>query len=200
MARVAGLFRDHWPTSAALWMPEGRPPVAGEVVRLPAYAATLRRLVESGADAPDRRSRIDAARRAWGEGFVAEAVDAFVRTPHRHSDGADHAGVLTSDDMAGWRAGYEGPATLDVHGVTVCKTGPWGQGPVLLQALAILAGFEPHEAWTRRPQPGRTGSSRRSSSRSPTGTPTTATPTPTAVRPCRWRPCSPRTTPPSGGP
>ena len=145
VARVADLFRDHWPTSAALWMPEGRPPVAGEVVRLPAYAATLRRLVESGAEAPDRRARIDAARRAWGEGFVAEAVDAFVRTPHHHSDGADHAGVLTRDDMAGWRAGYEEPVTLDVHGVTVCKTGPWGQGPVLLQALAVLSGFEPHE-------------------------------------------------------
>jgi gamma-glutamyltranspeptidase/glutathione hydrolase len=47
--------------------------------------------------------------------------------------------------MAAWSASYEEPVTLDFHGVTVCKIGPWGQGPALLQTLAILAGFEPHE-------------------------------------------------------
>ncbi len=149
IAQVADLFRDHWPTSAELWLPRGRPPEPGEVVRLTRYAATLRRLISAGVDAgagaADRAARIDAARDAWGGGFVAEAVEAFVAEPHRHSDGADHAGVLTRADLAGWRAGYDDPVTLDVHGVTVCKTGAWGQGPVLLQALAILAGFEAHE-------------------------------------------------------
>ena len=145
VAATADLFREHWPTSADLWLSEGRPPGAGDVVRLTAYATTLRRLVGAGAGAPDREGRIEAAREAWGSGFVAEAVEAFVATPHRHSDGADHAGVLARADMAGWRAGYEEPATLDVHGVTVCKTGAWGQGPVLLQALAILAGFADDE-------------------------------------------------------
>ena len=33
--------------------------------------------------------------------------------------------------------------TLDFGGLTVCKTGPWGQGPVFLQQLAMLAGFDP---------------------------------------------------------
>ena len=32
--------------------------------------------------------------------------------------------------------------TLDYHGHTICKTGPWGQGPVMLQQLALLAGFD----------------------------------------------------------
>ena len=142
---VADLMRDHWPTSAELWLPGGRAPEAGDVLPLKAYAATLRRLAEAGASATDRAARIDAARSAWGSGFVADAVDAFVRTPHRHAHGADHAGVITRTDMATWSASYEDPTSVDVFGVTVCKTGPWGQGPVLLQALRILAGFEPHE-------------------------------------------------------
>ncbi len=145
IATVADLFREHWPTSAALWMPDGVPPEAGTVVRLPQYAATLRRLVDAGREAETRESRIDAAREAWGSGFVADAVEAFARTPHRHSTGTDHAGVITASDMAAWSASYEPALTLDFHGVTVAKTGPWGQGPVLLQSLAILAGYAPHE-------------------------------------------------------
>ena len=144
IATMQDLFEQHWPSSGRLWMPEGRPPQAGDVVRLEQYARTLRRLCAAATGA-ERADRIDAARGAWGSGFVAEAVEAFVRTAHRHSSGTDHAGVITAADMAGFSASYEQPTTLDFHGVTVAKTGAWGQGPVLLQTLAILAGFEPHE-------------------------------------------------------
>ena len=144
IATMQDLFEQHWPSSGQLWMPEGRPPQAGDVVRLEQYAQTLRRLCEAATGA-ERADRIDAARGAWGSGFVAEAVAAFVRTAHRHSSGTDHAGVITAADMAGFSATYEQATTLDFHGVTVAKTGAWGQGPVLLQTLAILAGFEPHE-------------------------------------------------------
>src|SRR5690606_21381437 len=44
--------------------------------------------------------------------------------------------------MAGWRATYEAPLTFDYRGLTVAKTGPWGQGPVFLQQLALLAGYD----------------------------------------------------------
>jgi gamma-glutamyltranspeptidase/glutathione hydrolase len=50
--------------------------------------------------------------------------------------------VLTGADLAAWRPSYEPPATLEFHGWTVCKTGPWGQGPVLLQQLALLDGID----------------------------------------------------------
>ncbi|RLV49546.1 transferase [Nocardioides mangrovicus] len=143
IAQVEELFTGHWPTSVEVWHPEGRAPVAGEVIRLPAYAATLRRLAAVGGGS--REQRIDAARQEWRTGFVAQAVDAFVRTPHRHSSGTDHAGVLTAHDMAAFSASYEPAVTRDFHGVTVAKTGPWGQGPVLLQALALLEGFAPDE-------------------------------------------------------
>lgn len=150
IASVAELFREHWPASAALWMPDGRIPEPGELVANPAYARTLRRLVQAGAGlgeaggaaAHSREERIDAARREWREGFVARAVAESVRQPHRHSTGTDHRGVLDSADLAAFTASYEAPATLDFRGYTIAKTGPWGQGPALLQALAILDGFD----------------------------------------------------------
>jgi len=151
IASVAGLFRERWPASAELWMPEGRIPAEGELIRNPAYARTLQRLVQAGAGLGDaaggsvahtREARIDAARREWREGFVARAMAESVHQPHRHSTGTDHRGVLSLADLAGFSASYEAPATLEFRGHTIAKTGPWGQGPALLQALAILDGFD----------------------------------------------------------
>jgi gamma-glutamyltranspeptidase / glutathione hydrolase len=150
ISAVAGLFREHWPTSAELWMPGGRIPAQGELIRNPAHARTLQKLVQAGAGIGEavssaghtREARIDAARREWSEGFVARAVAKAVQTPHRHSSGTDHRGVLTMADMAGFRASYEDAAMLEFRGHTIAKTGPWGQGPALLQTLAILSGFD----------------------------------------------------------
>src|ERR1035438_1132165 len=54
--------------------------------------------------------------------------------------GQRHRALLTGADLARWRASIEAPVTLDYAGLTVCKTGPWGQGPVFLQQLALLRG------------------------------------------------------------
>jgi len=142
IAAVSALFQAHWPTSAELWMPGGRIPVEGELVWNPAYARTLERLVRAGVKASTREAGIDAARREWREGFVARAMVDSVQSPHRHSSGTDHRGVLALDDLAGFEAGYEAAATVEFRGHTIAKTGPWGQGPALLQTLAILSGFE----------------------------------------------------------
>lgn len=142
IAAVAALFQVHWPTSAELWMPGGRIPAAGELVRNPAYARTLQRLVDAGAGASSREARIDGARREWREGFVAKAMVDSVQTAHRHSSGTDHKGVLALADLADFEARYEPAATVKFRGHTIAKTGPWGQGPALLQTLALLDGFE----------------------------------------------------------
>lgn len=138
IGRVSELFTEHWPTSAALWMPEGRPPLPGELHRNPAHAAFLQRLADAAAGAgDDRATRIDAARSAWADVVGVEA-SAFLATPHRHSTGSDHAGVLAPDDVAGFRAGYEESVTVEFRGHTVAKAGAWTQGPALLEALRIL--------------------------------------------------------------
>ncbi|MEV8214593.1 gamma-glutamyltransferase [Leifsonia sp. NPDC077715] len=142
---VAPLFTEHWPTSAERWMPGGRIPEPGEVIVDPAYARVLRGLIAAGSDAESREDRIEAARTEWSTGFVAQAAAAFVRTPHRHSDGGDHAGVIAEQDFAGYRAHYENAVTLEFRGHTIAKTNAWSQGPALLETLAILDGFADDE-------------------------------------------------------
>ncbi|HEU4514328.1 MAG TPA: gamma-glutamyltransferase family protein [Nocardioidaceae bacterium] len=139
VAAVRHLFEKDWPTSAALWLADGEPPRPGALFRNNAYADTLERLVAEGrSGGSSREARIDAARRAWREGFVAEAVDAFSRQPVPTGGGEPHEGIVRGSDMAAWQASWEQPVTLDWHGHTIAKTGPWGQGPALLQTLAML--------------------------------------------------------------
>ena len=135
---VQDLFRDHWPTSAAQWLPDGQVPTPGDLLRNEPLAAVYDRLVVAGAGAGSRTARIDAARTEWAEGAVAQAVDRAVRRPHRHSSGTDHAGVLRASDMAAFRASYEPATTVEFRGCTIAKTGAWGKGPALLQTLRLL--------------------------------------------------------------
>jgi gamma-glutamyltranspeptidase/glutathione hydrolase len=141
--RVAELLRDEWPTSAALWLPDGEIPKAGSLFRNPQLAITYERLVAEGeAAGGDRETQIEALRRAWSQGFVAEAVEHFAtHTEAMDSSGERHAGVLTAQDMAGWQAHYEAPLARDFRGYTVLKGGCWSQGPAFLQQLALLDGF-----------------------------------------------------------
>jgi gamma-glutamyltranspeptidase / glutathione hydrolase len=136
---VAGHLRAHWPTSARQWLPGGVPPVPGELFALPALTATYRRLLaEAEAAGSDREAQLDAALRAWYAGFVAEAIDEFCRLPVHDETGRAHAGLLTGQDLAGWKPSYEDTVSLDWRGLTVHKAGPWTQGPVLLQQLGML--------------------------------------------------------------
>jgi len=144
IASVEPLFRDEWKTSAAVYMPGGRIPQPGELFTNRDLAATYSRILrEASAAGPDRERQIEAARAAFYKGFVAEAIEKFcTSTAVMDATGQRRKGVLTAADMAGWQASTEAPATYDYRGLTVCKTGPWGQGPVMLQVLALLKGFD----------------------------------------------------------
>jgi len=144
ISTVAELFRREWPTSAATYLPGGNLPVAGRLFRNPVLAATYRRmLAESEAGGGNREARIERARDAWYRGFSAEAVDKFCRSQKvLDASGRRHSGLLTADDMARWQAPVEVPLTYDYRGYIVVKGGPWSQGPVLLQQLALLKGFD----------------------------------------------------------
>ncbi|WP_460607244.1 gamma-glutamyltransferase family protein [Jatrophihabitans fulvus] len=141
VATVTDLFRDHWPTSAAVYLTDGAPPRPGTRLRNPALADTYERLARASRGI-GRAAGIRAARDAFYRGFVAEAIDAFGRRPVMDTSGREHAALLTADDLAGWRTPIEAPATLDIGRYRVAKTGAWGQGPVLLQQLALLSGFD----------------------------------------------------------
>jgi gamma-glutamyltranspeptidase/glutathione hydrolase len=141
IASVADTFRTAWPTSAHTFLNGTSAPSPGSLFSNGVLAGTYKRLLaQAEAAGPDRESQIEAARQAWYDGFVAEEIDQFARTEVLDVTGERHRGLLTYDDMASWHARLEAPATYDYAGLTVCKTQPWGQGPVFLQQLALLSG------------------------------------------------------------
>jgi len=74
---------------------------------------------------------------------VAEKIATWLETAEvMDASGSRHKGVLSAADMAGYRAHVEAPVSYDYHGWSVAKAGPWTQGPVFLQALAILKGLD----------------------------------------------------------
>jgi gamma-glutamyltranspeptidase/glutathione hydrolase len=141
IASLAEFFRREWPTSAETWLPA---PAPWSLFRNPVLADTYARVLEEAeAAAADRDGQIQAARDAFYRGFVAEAIGSFCeRTEAMDSSGRRHHGLLTAQDLADHEARFEPPTSLAYEGWTVHKTGAWGQGPVLLQQLALLAGFD----------------------------------------------------------
>ncbi len=144
IASVADMFREHWLSSAEVYLPGGNVPAPGSLFANPALAATYRRVLgEAEAASGDRDGQIDAARRIFYEGFVAEAIATYAASAEvMDVTGRPHRGLLSYADLASWQPRLEEPLTLDYAGLTVCKTRPWGQGPVFLQQLALLDGFD----------------------------------------------------------
>jgi gamma-glutamyltranspeptidase / glutathione hydrolase len=142
IATVEQLFREHWPTSAAVYLPDGKVPAIGTLFTNPALAETYRRVLREAAGPGSREQEIERARKVWSQGFIAEAIDRFCRTQDvLDTSGRRNRGVLTGQDMAQWEASIEPPLTYQYGRYTVCKAGPWAQGPVMLQQLALLKGF-----------------------------------------------------------
>jgi len=143
IAGARELFEQHWPTSAAQWIPGGRMPEADDLVTNEPYARTLERLVAAGAGGATRVDRIRAATAAWSSGFVADEIARFGAEPHyQPSLDREVPGVLTAADLTGHQASDEDATTLEFRGTTIAKSAAWGQGPVLLQALAMLDTFD----------------------------------------------------------
>lgn len=144
IAGVEAMFRDEWQSSAAVYLPGGKVPATGTLFHNPELADTYQRIVaEAIAAGGNREHQIEAARRTFRDGFIAEAIDAFVaRAEAMDSSGRRNKGVLSGADMAAWQATWEEPVAYDYHGYQVVQAGPWSQGPALLQVLALLKGFD----------------------------------------------------------
>ena len=132
-------FKTEWPSSGDVWLANGKAPHPEKPFRTPAIAETYKRiLAEAEAAGGNRIVQIEAARRAFYKGFVAEAIDRFYKTELMDSTGERHRGLLTGDDLARYTARIERPLSVDYHGLTVHKLGPWSQGPMFLQTLRLL--------------------------------------------------------------
>lgn len=142
IAELLPFFKAHWPSSAEVWAPGDVVPQPGSLMRNPDLARTWQRICDL-AVGKSREERIDAARSAWSDGFVADTIADWLKTAEvMDVTGRRHRAFLAREDLSQWRARVEEPLSVTYHGWTVYKTGPWGQGPVLLQALQILKNFD----------------------------------------------------------
>ena len=144
IATVRELFSSEWTESAKLYLPNGQPPQPGSIFKNTILADTYERIVsEAEKTSSNRERQIEAARDIWYRGWVAETIDKFCRYEAvMDVSGRKHSGLLTAHDMASWTSTYDEVASYNYGEYTVCKCGPWSQGPVLLQQLAILDGME----------------------------------------------------------
>ena len=140
IAAMAQVFRREWTGSGRLYLVDGDPPAPWSRLRNPALASTFRQL--AAAAGGGREAGIQAATDAFYRGFVAEEIATFCRsTEVLDGTGERHRGLLDGDDLARWWATVEDPLMLSHGDLTVHKAGPWSQGPVFLQQLALLQGF-----------------------------------------------------------
>ena len=133
------LKRDHellalWPASLAFFYPGGAIPERGGILRFPDLARTLTELARTEKRTRGSRSKkLKAVRDAFYRGRIGKRVATFSQ---------ENGGLITEEDLARFAAETDAPASISYRDYTVYKPGFWSQGPVLLQALAILEGFD----------------------------------------------------------
>ena len=145
LASSRSKYMDIYPTTGEVYFPDGRVPEVGEILRNPDFAEMLKTMcrAEEAAAGKGRIAGIEAARDAFYKGPIAERIVAFIHdNPVEDASGAAHTGMLSYDDMAEWRAELEEPVTYNYRGLDVSKCPSWTQGPVFLQQLAILEGYD----------------------------------------------------------
>jgi len=142
LAAAAPVFERYWPTSAAHCLDDRRtPPAVGSTFRNTTLAEVWQRLVEEAeSQGNDRDIQIEAARKIWSDGFIADAITDFARrTKVMDVSGRRHATFLTARDVSGWRAPEERTRSVRFAEHRVHKCGMWTQGMVLLQALNLMS-------------------------------------------------------------
>ncbi len=109
------------PSTAAVLLPGGRPPAAGEILRQPDLARTLRTIAAEGAG-------------CFYSGDIARRMAIAVQ---------DLGGVLSEADLSGHETVLEPPIATTYRGYTVFQTGLPSQGMILLEALNVVENADP---------------------------------------------------------
>ena len=136
LARSMGAAKlKKYPSSARLYMPDGKLPEAGAIFRNPDAARMLRKLVEAErqSGAKDRRAGLRAARDRFYKGDIAKAMAAFSE---------ENGGLFRYEDFAGYAAIVETPVSTTYRGYDVFKNPSANQGPTELFALNMLEGLD----------------------------------------------------------
>lgn len=141
MAHYIETYRDNyarWDTNAAIWLPGGKVPEVGDLFVQSELADTIQFMADEdrAARTSGRDAGLESARAAFYTGDIGARIVAY------H---AENGGLLTAEDMAAFRSPVERPVSVDFHGTKVFSCRPWCQGPVLLQMLSLLSGYDLNE-------------------------------------------------------
>lgn len=117
--RNAALIEERG-NAAALFLPEGRAPKAGEVFRNPDLAETLNLIAQGGED-------------AFYRGPIARTIDAYMKRI---------GGPLRYEDFAAYRPEWVEPISTNYRGYDVWQIPPSTQGVIVLEMLNILEGYD----------------------------------------------------------
>ena len=145
---IAGLkdkFENEWPSSARIYLPNGQAPEVGEILINTDWAQTFKATVDAEIRNSHlgREAAIAAARDYFYKGPIAEKIVAYQRdTKVRDASGQRNAGLLTEADFHDYYTKVETAVTFNYRGYDVYKCNTWCQGPVFLQQLALLEGYD----------------------------------------------------------
>jgi gamma-glutamyltranspeptidase/glutathione hydrolase len=141
---VEELFGNEWKSSAEIYLPGGNLPKSGDFFKNIKMAETYLKIInEAELKSGDKKEQIQHARKIWSQGFIAEEIENYCKNNEvMDTTERKHKGLLTGNDLANWSATIEKPLSYDYKNFSVCKTGPWGQGPTFLQQLALLKHFD----------------------------------------------------------
>ncbi len=141
--RVKDRYNEEWPSSSSIYLRNGRAPSVGELQLNPEWARTFRKICDVYESCSTRSTGFDAVRKFFYDGPIAKSIIDFIQnTTCKDVYGKENHGLLNMEDMQGYEASFEESVSVDYRGLTVHKCGPWTQGPVLLQQLNILEGYD----------------------------------------------------------
>jgi gamma-glutamyltranspeptidase/glutathione hydrolase len=133
-----------YPTTAKIFLPNGQPIKAGELLKNPDYAATLRKLVDAEKQALAKKATRSAAIKAafdrFYKGDIAQEFERFFK---------ENGGLLTAADLAAYEPQWTEPLRTTYRGYDVYSNPSTSRGgfEVLMQANLVerfnLASFGP---------------------------------------------------------
>ena len=126
---------SQWPEAKRIFLPNGQVPKVGDVFVQSDLARTLRAIVatEKHNARRGRHAALMAARDYFYRGPIGKRIGDYMPTP---------GGLLAAADLAGWRATVGAPTKTNYRGYEIYKTGFWAQGPMMLETLNLLEGYD----------------------------------------------------------
>src|SRR5437660_3993128 len=124
-----------WPDAKRIFLPNGQVPKVGDIFVQADLARTLRAIanVEKQNARRGRHAALMAARDYFYKGPVGKRIGDYMQT---------HGGLLAAEDLAGWHANVGTPVKGEYRGYQIYKTGFWAQGPVMVEVLNLLEGYD----------------------------------------------------------